>query len=87
MEIEQLCQLIQAVSDSKLTEFSYEEDGVKITMASGTFRRLRRLRQFPRRVFPQRFRWRHRQARQRRSQQLRQLERRKLLQMLPSRAR
>ncbi len=35
MEIEQLCQLIQAVSDSKLTEFSYEEDGVKITMASG----------------------------------------------------
>ena len=35
MEIEQLCQLIQAVSDSKLTEFTYEEDGVKITMASG----------------------------------------------------
>lgn len=35
MEIEQLCRLIQAVSDSKLTEFSYEEDGVKVSMASG----------------------------------------------------
>ena len=33
MEIEELCQLIQAVSESNLGEFSYEENGVKISMS------------------------------------------------------
>ena len=30
MKVEQVLQLIQAVSDSELTEFKYEEDGVKL---------------------------------------------------------
>ena len=33
MEIEELCQLIQADSESNLGEFSYEENGVKISMS------------------------------------------------------
>ncbi|MEG2441242.1 MAG: biotin/lipoyl-containing protein [Acetivibrio sp.] len=34
MEIEQLEKLIKTVSNSSLTEFEYEEDGVKISMQS-----------------------------------------------------
>ena len=32
MKVEQVLQLIQAVSDSDLTEFKYEEDGVKLSL-------------------------------------------------------
>ena len=32
MKVEQVLQLIQAVSDSELTEFKYEEDGVKLSL-------------------------------------------------------
>lgn len=32
MKVEQILQLIQAVSDSELTEFKYEEDGVKLSL-------------------------------------------------------
>ena len=32
MEFENLVKLIQAVSDSQLTQFSYEENGVSISM-------------------------------------------------------
>ena len=32
MKVDQVLQLIQAVSDSELTEFKYEEDGVKISL-------------------------------------------------------
>lgn len=32
MKVEQVLQLIQAVSDSELTEFKYEEDGVKLAL-------------------------------------------------------
>ena len=32
MELEQLMQLIDAVSGSKLTEFRYEENGVKLCL-------------------------------------------------------
>lgn len=32
MELEQLLQLIDAVSESKLTDFKYEEDGVKLRL-------------------------------------------------------
>ena len=32
MKVEQVLQLIQAVSDSALTEFKYEEDGVKLSL-------------------------------------------------------
>ncbi|MGN0314428.1 MAG: acetyl-CoA carboxylase biotin carboxyl carrier protein [Fusicatenibacter sp.] len=35
MEIEQIMQLIQKVSDSTLTAFDYEADGVRITMEHG----------------------------------------------------
>ena len=33
MGIEELCQLIQVVSESGLSEFSYEENGVKVSMS------------------------------------------------------
>ena len=32
MKVEQVLQLIQAVSDSELTEFKYEEDGAKLSL-------------------------------------------------------
>ncbi len=32
MKVEQVLQLIQAVSDSELTDFKYEEDGVKLSL-------------------------------------------------------
>ncbi|HJB82730.1 MAG TPA: acetyl-CoA carboxylase biotin carboxyl carrier protein [Candidatus Mediterraneibacter intestinavium] len=32
MKVDQVLQLIQAVSDSELTEFKYEEDGVKLSL-------------------------------------------------------
>lgn len=32
MKVEQVLQLIQSVSDSELTEFKYEEDGVKLSL-------------------------------------------------------
>ena len=32
MKVEQVLQLIQAVSDSELTEFKYEEDGVELSL-------------------------------------------------------
>ena len=32
MKVEQVLQLIQAVADSELTEFKYEEDGVKLSL-------------------------------------------------------
>ncbi|MDD7740597.1 MAG: acetyl-CoA carboxylase biotin carboxyl carrier protein [Fusicatenibacter sp.] len=35
MELEQIMQLIEKVSDSTLTAFDYEADGVKITMEHG----------------------------------------------------
>ena len=32
MKVEQVLELIKAVSDSELTEFKYEEDGVKLSL-------------------------------------------------------
>ena len=31
MKVEQVLELVKAVSDSELTEFKYEEDGVKLS--------------------------------------------------------
>ncbi len=36
MKVEQVLQLIQAVSDSELTEFKYEENGVKLSLKKTT---------------------------------------------------
>ena len=32
MKVEQVLELVKAVSDSELTEFKYEEDGVKLSL-------------------------------------------------------
>ena len=32
MKVEQVLELVKAVSDSELTEFKYEDDGVKLTL-------------------------------------------------------
>ena len=49
MKVEQVLELVKAVSDSELTEFKYEEDGVKLSLkkqVTKLFRyRLRPLRQ------------------------------------------
>lgn len=40
MEFEQIIKLVQAVSDSKLSVFNYEADGVKLTMERGQIQQI-----------------------------------------------
>ena len=39
MKVEQILQLIDAVSNSELTEFKYEEDGVKLSLKKQTVKK------------------------------------------------
>ena len=76
MKVEQVLELVKAVSESELTEFKYEEDGVKLSLKKTSDRsfRLQRLHRprWPRRQLcrqrPYRFRWLRRQKHRLRQQ-------------------